>query len=70
MVVLLAIAASFVILVLPATGAAQPDATGAVRQATIQHLHDNRCFAAGLVVGVFLGTVVGTGIPLWKRRYS
>ena len=70
MVLLLAIAASFVILALPAAGAAQPDATGAVRPATIQHFHDNRCFAAGLVAGGFLGALVGAGIPLRKRRYS
>ena len=70
MVLLLAIAASFVILVFPASGVARTDAPGSVRQAAAQHLHDNRCFAAGLVAGGFLGALVGAGIPSRNRRSS
>jgi hypothetical protein len=69
MVLLLAIAASFVILVFPTSGVARTDAPGSVRQAA-QHLHDNRCFAAGLVAGGFLGALVGAGIPLRRRQSS
>jgi hypothetical protein len=68
MVPLLALAASVVILLVSASGAAHIDAAGPVRQTVLETSHDNRCFASGLLVGGLLGALGATAIPWWKRR--